>query len=72
LSELRWHDAALADLVKVTVHDVDGPTPGDLHRYLAVRSQLDVPLGPASTGVPVPGLPLPGAMIRIEAIAVRG
>ncbi len=70
--ELRWHDAALADLVRVNVHYVGGPTPEDLHRNLDVRSQLYVSPGPASTGVPVPELQLPGAMIRIEAIAVRG
>src|SRR5262249_27589807 len=57
--ELRWHDAALADLVRVNVHYVGRPTPEDLHRNLDVRSQLYVPPGPASTGVPVPRLQLP-------------
>jgi len=70
--ELRKHDASLADLAKVTVHYVGGPTPEDLHRNLDVRSQHYVPPGPASTGVPVPALQLPGATILIEAIAIKG
>ena len=70
--QLRGQDASLADLVKVTVHYVGGPRPEDLHRNLDVRSQLYVPPGPASTGVPVPELQLPGETILIEAIAIRG
>jgi hypothetical protein len=70
--QLRGQDASLADLVKVNVHHVGGSTPEDLHRNLDVRSQLYVPPGPASTGVPVPELQLPGATILIEAIAVGG
>ena len=70
--QLRGQDASLADLVKVTVHYVGGPRPEDLHRNLDVRSQLYVPPGPASTGVLVPELQLPGETILIEAIAIRG
>src|SRR5262249_61598599 len=31
--ELRWHDATLADLVRVNVHYVGRPPPEDLHRH---------------------------------------
>ena len=70
-AELERSGATFADLVKVNVHYVGGPRPEDLHRNLAVRSRFYAPPGPASTGVPVPRLGPPGALILVEAIAAR-
>jgi enamine deaminase RidA (YjgF/YER057c/UK114 family) len=70
-AELECSGATFADLVKVNVHYVGGPRPEDLHRNLAVRSRFYAPPGPASTGVPVPCLQLPGASILVEAVAAR-
>ena len=68
---LERSHASIADLVKVNVHYVGGPTPEDLHRNVDVRSRFYASPGPASTGVPVPRLHPPGASIVVEAIAAR-
>lgn len=57
-------------VVKTNIFYVGGPTPHDLHANLNIRSTYYAKPGPASTGVPVPALAFPGAMLSVEALAM--
>lgn len=57
-------------VVKTNIFYVGGPTPHDLHANLNIRSTYYAKPGPASTGVPVPALAFPGAMLSVEVLAM--
>ncbi|MHB1219924.1 MAG: RidA family protein [Alphaproteobacteria bacterium] len=57
-------------VVKTNIFYVGGPTPHDLHANLNIRSTYYAKPGPASTGVPVPALSFPGAMLSVEVLAM--
>ncbi|MFO0996150.1 MAG: RidA family protein [Alphaproteobacteria bacterium] len=57
-------------VVKANTFYVGGPNPDDLHRNMVVRNRYYARPGPASTGVPVRHLAIPGATVAIEAFAM--
>jgi enamine deaminase RidA (YjgF/YER057c/UK114 family) len=59
--------AGLADIVKLTCFLIDR---GDYPAFAAVKAQRFATNPPASTGVIVAGLLIPGLLVEIEAIAV--
>lgn len=71
LSEtLKKCGADLGDLAKVNTYYVGSGTPEELHANLKIRSDYYRAPGPASTGMPVPGLRPEGALISIDGIAI--
>jgi enamine deaminase RidA (YjgF/YER057c/UK114 family) len=62
---------AWSDIAKMSTYYVGGSSAEELHENLALRAARFSAPGPASTGVPVPGLPRAGEKIAVEAIAVR-
>ena len=62
--------AGLDDIVKLTTFYVSGGAREDWELSVRERFRHFTPPGPASTGIPVPALAIPGLMIEIEAIAV--
>ena len=62
--------ADFGQVVKTNIFYVGGPTPHDLHANLNIRSTYYAKPGPASTGVPVPALAFPGAMLSVEVLAM--
>ena len=59
-------------LVKVNTYYASSGAAEELHTNLAIRSGYYVAPGPASTGIPVPHLALDGALISVDAVAMRG
>lgn len=63
--------ATLSDVVKVTTFYEGGASAEDLHENLCIRSDsYAADRGPATTGIPVPGLIYEDMVIEIEVIAV--
>ncbi len=63
--------AELSDVVKVTTFYEGGASAEDLHKNLCIRSDsYAADRGPATTGIPVPGLIYDDMVIEIEVIAV--
>ncbi len=62
--------AGLDDIVKMTTFYVSGGAREDWELSVRERFRHFTGPGPASTGIPVPALAIPGLMIEIEAIAV--
>ena len=62
--------AGLDDIVKLTTFYVSGGAREDWELSVRERFRHFTGPGPASTGIPVPALAIPGLMIEIEAIAV--
>ncbi len=69
---LSHFGADFGNLVKVNTYYLGGGTPEELHINLEIRSGCYVAPGPASTGMPVPRLHRPAAMISVDAIAALG
>lgn len=63
--------ASFSDVIKATTYYRGGANADDLHDNLAIRSGYYSKPGPASTGVPVAGLPAAAAMISVEVMAIR-
>ena len=61
--------AGLDDIVKLTTFYVSGGAREDWELSVRERFRHFSGPGPASTGIPVPTLAIPGLMIEIEAIA---
>jgi len=57
-------------VVKVNTYYTSSGDPAELHTNLKIRCAYFTDPGPASTGIPVPGLRPDGAMISVDAIVV--
>lgn len=64
--------AELEDLVKLVVYYVNDGQVDEWAQLRRLRTALGPAPMPAVTAIPVPSLPLPGLMVQIEAVAMRG
>lgn len=62
-------DMSLNDIVKINCYVTDG---SKYHDYAAVRAELFTGNLPASATVIVAGLVVPGALLEIDAVAIKG
>lgn len=67
---LGEYGLGFGQVVKTNIFYVGGANPHDLHANLNIRSTYYDKPGPASTGVPVPALAFPGAMLSVEVLAM--
>lgn len=76
-AELRAHGFGMSDVVKLSIYLVGDPGQGGVVDYAGLMSAYLKHFGkdsgglPARTTVQVAGLPVPGALVEIEAIAAR-
>lgn len=62
----------LDEAVRFSIHYVGGGTVEDWAEAARVRARYFTEPGPATTGIPVPALPVPGAKIMMSVLAIRG
>lgn len=70
--EALFADAGVSfrDVRKATTYYVAGSSADELHDNMSIRNRYYVKPGPASTGLPVKGLAVPGARISISMLGV--
>lgn len=68
---LQAAEMDFSHVIKANTHYRGGADAEDLHENLEIRSSYYSAPGPASTGVPVSGLPAAAAMISVELMAIK-